>query len=375
MKKLLIYGYCCLLFFFSFFSYLFIDPGLLYLRNFYTGFFSENRLVVIILYTLFICLFFLTYYLFIKLVRSEKLPLKQIFLLIVANVSILLFSYPAILSFDIFNYIATAKVAFFYHENPYIVMPYEFIGDPLLLFMHAANKVALYAPFWTLLSAIPHLLGFNNFLITLFNLKFFISLFYVAGAFLVWKISKNIYSVVLFALNPLIVIETLVSSHNDIVMMFFALCAFFFAFKKKFILALLFLFFSIFIKYATIVLLPIFIYMLIKYKSGEKIDQQNIFLIAAFLMFIVFLFSFLREEIYPWYAIWFLIFISFLPKKKNLVVLSAALSFGLLLRYVPFMFLGTYFGLTPLIKVCVTVIPVFIVLAWSLISKYAKKYN
>jgi len=375
MKKLLIYGYCCLLFFFSFFSYLFIDPGLLYLRNFYTGFFSENRLVVIILYTLFICLFFLTYYLFIKLVRSEKLPLKQIFLLIVANVSILLFSYPAILSFDIFNYIATAKVAFFYHENPYIVMPYEFIGDPLLLFMHAANKVALYAPFWTLLSAIPHLLGFNNFLITLFNLKFFISLFYVAGAFLVWKISKNIYSVVLFALNPLIVIETLVSSHNDIVMMFFALCAFFFAFKKKFILALLFLFFSIFIKYATIVLLPIFIYMLIKYKSGEKIDQQNIFLIAAFLMFIVFLFSFLREEIYPWYAIWFLTFISFLPKKKNLVVLSAALSFGLLLRYVPFMFLGTYFGLTPLIKVCVTVIPVFIVLAWSLISKYAKKYN
>ncbi|OIP58204.1 MAG: hypothetical protein COX79_00025 [Candidatus Levybacteria bacterium CG_4_10_14_0_2_um_filter_36_16] len=375
MKKLLIYGYCCLLFFFSFFSYLFIDPGLLYLRNFYTGFFSENRLVVIILYTLFICLFFLTYYLFIKLVRSEKLPLKQIFLLIVANVSILLFSYPAILSFDIFNYIATAKVAFFYHENPYIVMPYEFIGDPLLLFMHAANKVALYAPFWTLLSAIPHLLGFNNFLITLFNLKFFISLFYVAGAFLVWKISKNIYSVVLFALNPLIVIETLVSSHNDIVMMFFALCAFFFAFKKKFILALLFLFFSIFIKYATIVLLPIFIYMLIKYKSGEKIDQQNIFLIAAFLMFIVFLFSFLREEIYPWYAIWFLTFISFLPKKKNLVVLSTALSFGLLLRYVPFMFLGTYFGLTPLIKVCVTVIPVFIVLAWSLISKYAKKYN
>jgi len=316
MKKLLIYGYCCLLFFFSFFSYLFIDPGLLYLRNFYTGFFSENRLVVIILYTLFICLFFLTYYLFIKLVRSEKLPLKQIFLLIVANVSILLFSYPAILSFDIFNYIATAKVAFFYHENPYIVMPYEFIGDPLLLFMHAANKVALYAPFWTLLSAIPHLLGFNNFLITLFNLKFFISLFYVAGAFLVWKISKNIYSVVLFALNPLIVIETLVSSHNDIVMMFFALCAFFFAFKKKFILALLFLFFSIFIKYATIVLLPIFIYMLIKYKSGEKIDQQNIFLIAAFLMFIVFLFSFLREEIYPWYAIWFLTFISFLPKKN-----------------------------------------------------------
>ena len=375
MKKLLIYGYCCLLFFFSFFSYLFIDPGLLYLRNFYTGFFSENRLVVIILYTLFICLFFLTYYLFIKLVRSEKLPLKQIFLLIVANVSILLFSYPAILSFDIFNYIATAKVAFFYHENPYIVMPYEFIGDPLLLFMHAANKVALYAPFWTLLSAIPHLLGFNNFLITLFNLKFFISLFYVAGAFLVWKISKNIYSVVLFALNPLIVIETLVSSHNDIVMMFFALCAFFFAFKKKFILALLFPFFSIFIKYATIVLLPIFIYMLIKYKSGEKIDQQNIFLIAAFLMFIVFLFSFLREEIYPWYAIWFLTFISFLPKKKNLVVLSTALSFGLLLRYVPFMFLGTYFGLTPLIKVCVTVIPVFIVLAWSLISKYAKKYN
>src|SRR5581483_4454944 len=92
-------------------------------------------------------------------------------IIIGVSVSLLLLAYPTMLSFDIFNYIATAKVLFHYHENPYIIMPMEFIGDPLLHYTRAANKVALYAPFWIFITGSPYVLGFKNIFLILFNFK------------------------------------------------------------------------------------------------------------------------------------------------------------------------------------------------------------
>ena len=81
-------------------------------------------------------------------------------------------------------------------------------------------------------------------------------------------------------------------------------------------------------------------------------------------MLAAFLLSPVREEIYPWYAIWFLPFVSIVSQKRTLLQVSLALSFGLLLRYIPFMLLGTHFGVTPFFKTSVTFIPVFLVLIY-----------
>ena len=86
-------------------------------------------------------------------------------------------------------------------------------------------------------------------------------------------------------------------------------------------------------------------------------------------MFVAFLLSPLREEIYPWYALWFLPFTSLITKNKTVLYVSLAFSFSLLFRYVPFMFLGTYFGPTPFIKVLVTFAPVILVLIYMLIKE------
>jgi hypothetical protein len=77
-------------------------------------------------------------------------------------------------------------------------------------------------------------------------------------------------------------------------------------------------------------------------------------------MFVVFLLSPLREEMYPWYAQWFLVFLPFLSHKKLIVYLSLILSFSLLLRYVPFMYLGTYFGPTPLLRILLAGLPLIV---------------
>lgn len=375
MKSGFIFLYVFFLLCFSIFSYLFIDPNFLYLHNIYSGFAFSSRQVATALYVLFILVLFTFYFLFLRLDKNGLFSLKDFKLYIILTILLLLFSYPAMLSFDIFNYIASSKVLFFYHENPYIIMPIEFTRDPLLLFMHAANKTALYGPIWILLTGVPYLLGFGNFILTLFSFKLFISLSYIGTIFIIWKISKNFTTLLLFALNPLIIIETLLSGHNDIVMMFFVLLSFYLLIKKRIFWAIIFIILSILIKYATLLLLPIFIYVSIKKIRKTEIKWDKVFSYSAILMIIAFLLSPIREEIYPWYAIWFLPFAFLVPKNKILLYLSISFSFGLLLRYIPFMLLGTYFGPTPLIKTLVTFVPPIVTLSYLFIKEKLWRKN
>ncbi len=370
MNKIIIL-YVVFLSFISGVSYLFLDAGLSYFSFLYTSFSTDHRFISSFLYGVIIILFFSFYFLILK--KLKKNPTKPLFWKILGiQCFILLFSYPAMLSHDVFNYVTTSKVLTHYHENPYVVMPIEFVNDPYLDFTRAANKYALYGPSWLLLTSIPYILGFQNFILTLFFFKVIVTMFYIGAVYLLWKLLKNIFFVGVFALNPLVVIESLISSHNDIVMMFFAMGSFYALEKRRFFLAGLLLVFSVLIKYATIVLVPIFIFCAIQLIRRQKIDWKNIFLWSWIAMIVIFLFSFLREEIYPWYAVWFLTFIPFLKNRRVIFWGSMILSFSLLTRYLPFMATGTYFGTTPIIKSILTVFPLVIGGIYFLFRKWSK---
>lgn len=358
----IIFSYFAFLIVFVAFSYLFVDANFLYFRNLYTGFVTSQRFLTTLAYSFSILIFFIFYTIFLK----RNINLK---ILIGITCIVLFFSNTHMLSQDIFNYLTTAKVLFMYHENPYIIMPVEFIGDLNLLFTHAANKIALYGPIWILLSGIPYLFGFGNFILTLFNFKLMMTLFYIGTILLVKKLSGYDFSLVLFALNPLVIVETLVGNHNDIVMMFFALLSYYLLKRKKILLAILSLLVSILIKYATVFLIPIFILVVFKILRNKKIDWNDVYYKSTISMLLIFLLSALRVEIYPWYAIWFLTFASLIPQKKILLYISFAFSFGLLFRYVPFMLLGTHFGIAPTVKTFVTFVPVILVLIYGRIKK------
>lgn len=375
MSKFIIFLYSAFLSLFTFFSYAFVDPSLSYLKNIYSDFAFSNRLLTTVFYVLSILVFFIFYGIFIYLGVRKKIHLKEIFMLSGITAIILFFSYPAMLSYDIFNYVATSKVLFLYHENPYVVMPIEFAGDPLLGFTHAANKIALYGPSWILLTGIPYLFGFGNFIIILFNFKLFVTAFYLVTTFLIWKMSKNIIPAILFSLNPLVVIETLVSGHNDIVMIFLVLLSFFLFNKKKILLGILFFVLSIFIKYATIFLIPILLYIVWRLIKNRGIDWGKVYFFSSLLMLVALLLSPIREEIYPWYAIWFLSFVFLIFQRKILLYISIALSFGLMFRYVPFMLLGTHAGLTPLIKSVVAFAPVSSISIYFIYKKLWEKIS
>ncbi len=353
---------------FILFSYLFIDANLVYLNFLYTDFAFRERLItpaIYVAFVLFLSLFYI-YFLSRSQKNNEKISLKLLFAPI-----LLVFSYPAMLSYDIFNYIFTAKVLFFYHENPFLTMPIEFIGDPLLLFTRAANKTALYGPVWILFTSLPYLFGMGNFILTMLSFKLFVLIFYLGTSWLIWNITKNKTSVYFFALNPLVVIETLVSGHNDVVMIFFALLAFYLLEKKNLGLSLGSLLISIGIKYATIFLIPVYLFSLINIHRGKSNKETNVYVYSFITMIIVIFFlAPIREEIYPWYAVWFLAFASLCIKNSFIKYFSIVLSISLMFRYVPYIALGTYAGITPFIRSVVTFVPIAIFVIFFAFNKY-----
>lgn len=345
-----------------FYSYGFIDPHLLFFshpwylwaRNIVVSLVYRQSVVAAALYVGIIAVLFAAYGMVLSHQHAKKITSVPRWIALL--IGILVLSYPAF-SYDIYNYIATAKVAFLYRENPYVVMPVEIPNEPMLVYTRAANKLALYGPAWIALTSFPFIAGMGNIFWTVMSFKAFAAVFYAVVTFLIYRKTKDLKQTLFFALNPLVLIEVLVSGHNDIVMMALGLSGLLLWGRADVMYkaagVILFVS-SVLIKGATIALMPLFFFP--AWKWGKKM------LAAAFLMFGVFLLSPIREEMYPWYAVWWLSCLSFVPMRKRSLIhaLSFWLSFGLMLRYVPWIATREYGGITPVSRIVVTVVPVLV---------------
>src|SRR5438105_15681398 len=101
MNKTLIF-YSILLCLFSIFSYFFIDPNLIYLHSLYSGVYLLQRPIVTLTFTLFLIFLYLFYFRILSYVETKRITIDQLKKIIIAVSCILFFSYPAMLSYDIF---------------------------------------------------------------------------------------------------------------------------------------------------------------------------------------------------------------------------------------------------------------------------------
>jgi hypothetical protein len=347
MKKFFwLYGIICILL--VVFSYLFVDGNLA--RTSFVGFYVANRPLAAAVYVALLAGLWALFFLARRKVTEGGLVRPWLILGL-----LLLFSYPAF-SYDMFNYIATAKVTFLYRENPYLVMPIEITGEPMLAYTRAANKVALYGPTWIALTGIPYVVGLGNVWATIFSMKALVAVFYAGIAWLIYKVTKRWEDVWYFALNPLVLVEVLVSGHNDVVMMFLALSGLVIAARHR-IAGWVLWFASVWVKGATVVLAPV---MFLR----DPLSPQALRLSYG-LMSIVFLLSPLREEMYPWYALWLVPIAALMGRKERFLRgLTIALTFGLSFRHVPYIATAEYGGTGPMTRTLVTVIPVAVFLLW-----------
>src|SRR3990167_8613080 len=268
---------------------------------------------------------FALYGITLSLIRKNIIDRKLLWKIIIFVSVILFFSYNAF-SYDLFNYIFDAKIVTYYGQNPYEHKALDYPGDPMLSFMHWTHRVYPYGPIWLLITVPFSYIGLQFFLPTFLLFKLLIIGSFIGTVHYIEKISQKLFpsdsmfNTIFFALNPLVIIESLVSAHNDIVMMFFAMMATYLLIEKKYALSFLVLLLSVGIKFSTLFLVPIFLYVLILNYKKKSVDWERIFLLESIVMIIAVIFSSARTELQPWYFLWVVPFAAFISRKKLLFI-------------------------------------------------------
>ena len=314
--------YSIIILFFSIYSYSLVALNLTLFnhklwdsfRNFIIQIGYFNRGLSTIIFFSGIVILYLLYFLSQK---TKPSPIKLA--LVIGSVSLI--AYP-FLSHDFFNYMFDAKILTFYGKNPYLFRALDFPADHWIRFMHWTHRVYPYGPTFLPITLIPSFLSGGKFILSLFFFKLTFTLFYLAAVWAVNKIDKN--KALIIATHPLIIIEGLITPHNDLIAMSLGLIGVYLLFNKNVWSRILF-FLSGLIKYST---LPILL-----------ISKKNKWLnILAFIGILVPLFylSF-YSEIQPWY---FLSLFIFLPIFPDLIKKTELFLMGLICSYYPYIMLG-----------------------------------
>ncbi len=336
-----------------------------------------NRPLSTAIFLTILTLLFIHYFAFIFLAIKKRISRKQAWFLVLAGFVVLVFSYNAF-SYDLFNYIFDAKIITYYHLNPYFYKALDFPNDPMLSFMRWTHRYYPYGPVWLFLTAPISFIGLNIFSLTFFLFKIFISGFFLGTVYFIEKIVRKvspgneIYALVFFGLSPLVLIESVVSVHNDIVMMFFAVLGLYLVLNKKLIFSLIAIVVSYFIKEVTILLLfPVLIFQ----NPIKKIflSSENFFRLCVLTMIAGFMYALTKLEVQPWYFLWVIPFISFLKPNRYIFLLTSGVSLGLLLRYTPFLYQGDWNGAAIPIRFYISIITPLIFLIFGLIWDLIRK--
>ncbi len=314
------------------------------------GFFHRDissQIYLAIIASLFIC-----YLSFLYFSSKNMIKRRTLWITILLTTGLLTLSYNAF-SKDIFNYIFDSKILIYYRENPYLHNALNYPNDPMLSFLEWVHRPYPYGPVWLGLTGPLYFLGHDRLIPTFFLFKALISIFFLGTAYFIDKLSraigkdKNNHSLIFFALNPLILIESLVSSHNDIVMIFFAVAGVYFLFKSKTVFGFLFLLFSALVKTPTMSLfLPFILFFAPKIK--QFIRQKEYFFRFCILSLMAALIYFLLDlkqdkvELQPWYLVWFIPFAAFLKPNKFTYFAFVGASFLLLTKYTYTLYFGSW---------------------------------
>ncbi len=304
------------------------------------------------LYLVILTGFFGLYIWVVRKARKKELSRKQFWWITGTVACVLVFAYPAF-SYDFFNYMFTAKTVLLYQKNPYTVIPLQFTGvEPWLSFMRWTHLPSAYTPFWIALTLLPYALGFGYFLAILWNIKILVAIFYIATTWYIGKsltsLGKNaVLGMAIFALNPLVITETLVSGHNDIVMMAILMIAYYLYLRKKFFGAFFALSLSVATKLMTIFIFPVYL-----------LGWPRRFALAA--MIIGFVFVGTQRELLPWYVVWLVPMYALIPEEKPLFILGLGVSLGFTLSYVPVLYFGNYDASSQVLKFWLTFVPIFL---------------
>lgn len=161
--------------------------------------------------------------------EQERIQRRWLYILLGSTLlfSLTLLFQPMLFSDDVFTYIFSGRILTLYHADPFNTAPFQFPSDPYLRWVVAGHAAPnLYGPFWYYISSLLVNIDGNNQVVTLLLFKGVAILFHLVNSVLIWSIlhsiapKRRILGTMLYAWNPLILIELVGSAHSEGVLLF-----------------------------------------------------------------------------------------------------------------------------------------------------------
>lgn len=357
--------YGIVLFALGVYSYFLIDPNITFFQSKYWVTFRDwavylgyyRRDISWIVYLVLLVLLFIFQLILLKKIKQYSVVRIAGFIALLGCVS-----YP-FLSHDLFNYLFDARILTHYGLNPYTHTALDFQKDLWTRFMHWTHRTYPYGPTFLPLTLIPSFLGLGKFSITFFLYKAMNGVLFFLSVYLLNKINKK--AAMLFATSPLIIIEGIVNTHNDLIAVSLGLIGVYYLGKKHNVWARIFFLLSAGIKYVTTPILFLGVARVIpsevegshriRFLHFSRNDIEKIILFTIQSVLILYLCY--KMEIQPWYFLSLFVFVPYFPdfiEKLNI------LFFGLLISYYPFIRFGDWTAKTVALKREIVFITAFI---------------
>ena len=215
----------------------------------------------------------LAYWVTFKTAKSSNgKSIGRIIILFSIAFSLILILIPPMGSADVYNYTYRARVQTVYNENPYIAATENYTDDMFYNFSPKEwNYLTMqYGPLWTSISIGFSSIAKDSFFWNIFLYKLLALFSFFGTAYFIRKIlqiinpDKEARGLFLFLWNPLVLFEAINNAHNDMFMIFIVVAAIYLLIKKKYFIALLVLLLSVLLKYITLILVPIFLFFILK---------------------------------------------------------------------------------------------------------------
>lgn len=217
------------------------------------------------------------YFFIIKKEKEIFKSKKQIIIFIV----IISFIYMLMLPFfssDVYYYIGDGWLGANYHENPYYTTVKDLqdngINDEVLQNTgHWKKALSIYGPLFNAIIITLSKLSFGNVTLGLFVFKVAAVGIHILNCYLIYKLTRSRKYMLIYGINPLVLLELLSNVHNDIYLILFTLLALYSLVRKKNNLATIFFMgLSVAVKYSTVLIVPfMLLYMYRKHSIPKRI--------------------------------------------------------------------------------------------------------
>jgi hypothetical protein len=183
---------------------------------------------------------------------------------------------PAMLSTDLYSYVMYGRVWGLYQGDPYSTIPH-YHTDPYEPLFYWKTDPSFYGPLWTLLSAELAMWGGERIGLTVLLFRGFTIVAALAGAAFLWASLRRFaprhaaQGLVFFLWNPLLILETGLSGHNDILMATFLLLAVLLHLHDRRVWAVAALMLSALVKFATVPILALYVLLAVRQLPGWRL--------------------------------------------------------------------------------------------------------